>query len=107
MPAPLTCVGPVRSHMPPMITSFCCAVTVPEKHSAATAAAAISITVPDKRLIVFSPLLLRAALIREWPDPEVISDIAPQPVQPLRLHRQKENDQAAERDQPQIGNRVL
>src|SRR6266852_399565 len=31
------------------------------------------------------PLLLRAELIREWPDPEVIANVAPQPVQPFRL----------------------
>src|SRR5207244_1274729 len=48
-----------------------------------------------------------SGLIREWPDPEVIADIAPQPVQPLRLHNQEENDQAAEQDQAQIGNGIL
>src|SRR6266436_6584637 len=54
-----------------------------------------------------SSLLLRAELIREWPDPEIISDVAPQPVQPFRLHHQEKNDQDAEQGQPQIGDGVL
>src|SRR5215831_16789362 len=105
MPAPLTCVGPVRSHMPPITTCFCCAVTVPTKHSPAVAPAATPITTPHMRLIVLLPCC--SELIREWPEPEVISDIAPQPVQPFGLDHQEENDQGAEQDQPQIGDRVL
>src|SRR5260370_23912910 len=93
--------------MPPMITSFCCAMAVPARHSVAVAPAATPITAPHMRSIVLPPLLFRAKLIREWPDPEVISDITPQPAQPFRLHDQKENDQGAEQDQPQVGDRVL
>src|SRR5712692_11126736 len=89
------------------MTSFCCAVAVPARHSTAVAPAATPITTPHMRLIVVPPLLLRAELIREWPDPEVISDIAPQPVQPFRLHHQEKNDQAPEQSQPQIRDRVL
>src|SRR5205809_570420 len=91
--------------MPPTVTTFCCAVAVPARHSAAVAPAAIPIT--HLLVIVLPPLLLRTELVREWPDPEVVSDVAPQPVQPFRLHYQKKNDQDAEQGQPQIGNRVL
>ena len=31
--------------------------------------------------------------IRKWPDPEVVADIAPQPVEALRFDHQKEDDQ--------------
>src|SRR6266478_6790091 len=107
MSTPLTCVGPVRSHMPPTVTTFCCAVAVPARHSAAVAPAATPIATTHMRLIVLPPMMLRADLVREWPDPEVISNVAPQPVQPFRLHHQEKNDQAAEQGQPQIGDRVL
>src|SRR5204862_3085042 len=40
------------------------------------------------------------------PDAEVIADVAPQPVKPLRFDDQKEDDQPAEQDQPQIGYRI-
>src|SRR5947209_6526298 len=108
MITPLTCVAPVRSHMPPTMTSFGCAAAVPARHSAAVAPAATVITVPHTRLIVLPPLVLRALvlraeLVREWPDPEVISNVAPQPVQPFRLDHQEKNDQDAEQGQPQIG----
>src|SRR6266542_2009955 len=107
MITPLTCTGPVRSHMPPTRTSFCCAEAVPTRHNAAVAPAATVIRVPQIRLIVLPPLLLRAELVREWPDPEVISNVAPQPIQPLRLDHQEKNDQYAEQGQPQIRDRVL
>src|SRR6266436_8589218 len=94
------------------MTSFVCAVAVPARHSAAVAPAATPITTPHLRLIVLPPLLfraklIRAELIREWPDPEIISDIATQPVQTFRLHHQEKNDQDAEQGQPQIWDRVL
>src|SRR5882724_9323602 len=107
MITPLTCVAPVRSHMPPTMTSFCCAAAVPARHSAAVAPAATVIKVPHMRLIVLPPLLLRAELVREWPDPEVISNVAPQPVQPFRLDHQEKNDQDTEQGQSQIGDCVL
>src|SRR6266478_482724 len=93
--------------MPPTVTTFCCAAAVPARYSAAVAPAATPITTAHLLLIVLSPLLLRAELIREWPDPEIISDVAPQPVQPFRLHHQEKNDQDAEQGQPQVGDRVL
>src|SRR5713101_3216048 len=93
--------------MPPTVTTFCCAVAVPTRHSAAVAPAATPITTAHLLLIVLPPLLLRTELVREWPDPEIISDIAPQPVQPFRLHYQEKNDQNAEQGQPQVGDRVL
>src|SRR5713101_12290 len=107
MMTPLTCVAPVRSHMPPTMTSFCCAVAAPARHSAVAAPAATVTTVPHIPLIVLPPLVLRVELVREWPDPEVISNVAPQPVQPFRLDHQEKNDQDAEQGQPQIGDRVL
>src|SRR5204863_9340191 len=42
----------------------------------------------------------------EWPYAEVISNVAPQAVQPLRLNDQEEDYQYAEQDQAQIGDRV-
>src|SRR5438876_11521652 len=93
--------------MPPTMTSFCCAVAVPARHSTAVAPAATVITVPHMRLIVLPPLVRRAELVREWPDPEVISNVAPQPVQPFRLDHQEKDDQDAEQGQPQIWYRVL
>src|SRR6266702_1696574 len=107
MITPLTCVAPVRSHMPPTMTSFCCAVAAPARHSAAVAPAATVITVSQMRFIVLPPSVFRAELVREWPDPEVISNVAPQPVQPFRLDHQEKDDQDAEQVQPQIGTRVL
>src|SRR5437773_4143304 len=104
MSTPLTCVAPVRSHMPPTVTSFCCAAAVPARHSTAAAPTATVITVPRIRLIFLPPLVLRVELVREWPDPEVISNVAPQPVQPLGLDHQEKNDQDAEQGQSQIGN---
>src|SRR5712691_8458616 len=93
--------------MPPTVTTFCCAVAVPTRHSAAVAPAATPITTAHLLLIVLPPLLLRTELVREWPDPEIISDVAPQPVQPFRLDHQEKNYQAAEQGQPQVGDRVL
>src|SRR5260370_10600598 len=93
--------------MPPTMTSFCCAVAAPARHSAAVAPAATVITVPQMRFIVLPPSVRRAELVREWPDPEVISNVAPQPVQPFRLDHQEKNDQDAEQGQPQVGDRVL
>src|SRR6266436_2625146 len=107
MITPLTCTGPVRSHMPPTMTSFCCAEAVPARYRAAVAPAATPIATPHMRLIVLPPLLLRAELVREWPDPEIISNVAPQPIQPFRLDHQEKNDQDTEQGQPQIGDCVL
>src|SRR5438034_3254800 len=93
--------------MPPTVTTFCCAVAVPARHSAAVAPAATPIATTHMRLIVLPPLLLRAQLVREWPDPEVISNVAPQPVQPFRLDHQEKDDQDAEQGQPQVWDGVL
>src|SRR5713101_787872 len=93
--------------MPPIRTSFCCAVAVPARYSAAVAPAAAPITPAQMPLIVLPPLVLPTELVREWPDPEVIPDVAPQPVQPFRLDHQEKNDQDTEQGQPQIGDRVL
>src|SRR5207247_7794587 len=106
MSTPLTCVAPVRSHIPPTVTSFCCAAAVPARHSAAVTPAATVITVPHIRLIVLPPLVLRVELVREWPDPEVISNVAPQPVQPFRLDHQEKDDQDAEQGQDRKSTRL-
>src|SRR5258708_15072893 len=45
-------------------------------------------------------------LIGKWPDAEVIADVAPQPVEALRLDHQKEDDQAAKDNEAQIGDHV-
>src|SRR5215472_5876897 len=85
-----------------MTISFCCAVALPTKQSAAAAPASAVI---DNRFIMLLPLPVSGS-VRKWPHPEVISDVAPQAVKPLRLDHQKENDQTTEQDQPQIGDDV-
>src|SRR5207247_11148860 len=76
------------------------------RHSAAVTPAATVITVPHIRLIVLPPLVLRVELVREWPDPEVISNVAPQPVQPFRLDHQEKDDQDAEQGQDRKSTRL-
>src|ERR1051326_1458180 len=89
-----------------MITSFCCAVAAPANKNIAAPAATLK-TAPQTRFMLVPSLLYRVGLIGKGPDPKVISNIAPQAVEPLRLDHQEENDQSAEQDQPQIGYRVL
>src|SRR6185369_13446002 len=105
MRMPTICVGPVRSHWVPIrISPFCCAIAGPARLSAAARAIVASAVM---FLIAFLPMfILRAILIglvRERPDPEIIADVAPQSVQPFRFDNQEEDDQAAEHDEPQIG----
>src|ERR1700730_8485576 len=101
---PTICVGPVRSHCPPIITSFSCATAPAAKYNAA-AAAAKGIMLLENLFIALLPLLSPGS-IRKWPYPEVVSDVSPQAVEPLRFDHQEEDDQAAEQDQPQIGDDV-
>src|SRR5467141_2624761 len=102
---PTICVGPVRSHCPPIITSLSCATAPAAKHTTAAAAAAKGIMLLENLFIALLPLLSPAS-IRKWPYPEVVSDVSPQAVEPFRFDHQKEDDQSAEQDQPQIGNYV-
>src|SRR5215472_12232867 len=56
-----------------------------------------------------SPSSLRCSadmLIRKRPHAKVVADVPPQPCEPVRLDDQKEDDQAAKDDQPQMGNEV-
>src|SRR2546423_21234 len=50
--------------------------------------------------------LLVSAWVGEWQYREVVADVPPQAVQPLWLDHQEENDEAAEQDQPQIGDNI-
>src|ERR1700732_5269288 len=101
---PTICVGPVRSHWGPIrISPLSAAAALPAKPAAAAPAPNPTRMVETRR-IVFLPCFI--GLIREWPNPEVIPDVAPQAVQSLRLDHQGKDDQAAEQDQPQIGDRV-
>src|SRR3981189_3289571 len=98
-------VAPVRSHSSPTtISPFCCAVAVPARPSAPAAAIAL-VTSVIQFFIAFLPDEA-SALVRKWPYPEIITDVAPQPVQTFRLHDQEENDQTAEHDQTQVRDRV-
>src|SRR3984893_17995001 len=101
---PTICVGPVRSHWVPIrISPLSAAAVLPAKPAAAAPTASPAKMVETRR-IVFLPCFIGS--IREWPNPEVIPDVAPQAVQSLRLDHQEKDDQAAEQDQPQIGDRV-
>src|SRR5438309_444667 len=93
---PTIWVGPVRSHCPATSSSFCCAVAPPANKTVAAAA----VTIFDKLVITAPPLAVVLALIGKWPYSEVISDVAPQAVEPLRLDDQEEDNQTAEQDQP-------
>ena len=46
-------------------------------------------------------------LIGKWPYAEVVADVAPQPIQAVRLDDQEEDDQAAEDHQPQVGDDII
>src|SRR5436853_1915225 len=107
MRIPTICVGPVRSHWVPIrISPFCCPTAGPAKVSAA---ARVMVARAVMFLIAFLPMFISPILIglvRERPDPEIIADVAPQPVQPFWFDNQEEDDQATEHDEPQIGDRV-
>src|SRR5947209_602112 len=94
---PTICVAPVRSHCSPITSSFCCAGarSTVQTTPAETAASA---NVPV--VIRFTAILPRCCTsIRKRPDPKVGHDVAPQPVEPLRLECQEYDDQRAEHHQ--------
>src|SRR5204863_2998352 len=100
---PTVCVAPVRSHCKPKTSSLSCADAAPAARAIAPAAmvAVRQLVLLD---IVFPPWVSCCRYsIRKWPDAEVVADVAPQPVEALRLHHQKEDDQAAEQDEPGAG----
>src|SRR3954453_10732965 len=105
MRIPTICVGPVRSHWVPIrISPFCCAIAGPAKVIAvarATVANAVMFLIAFLPMFIclcsFAPALI--GLVRERPDPEIIADVAPQPVQPFWFDNQEEDDQAAEHDE--------
>src|ERR1043166_9986013 len=102
---PTVWVAPVRSHCRPNTSSLSCAPALPVMR--ATVLAAIAAMRQFELLdIALSPLGCSCCSnsIREWPGTEVVADVAPQPVETLRLDHQKENDEAAENDQPGAGN---
>src|ERR1700730_16912802 len=102
---PTICVGPVRSHWVPIrISPLSAAAALPAKPAAAAAPTANPAKMAETRRIVFLPCFI--GLIREWPNPEVIPDVAPQAVQSLRLDHQEKDDPAAEQDQSRSGRRV-
>src|ERR1700724_46700 len=103
---PTIWVGPVRSHCVPIRTS-------PFVGSAAFAATPKTLAEPMAspsivrvKFLISVPPFLSSGLVREWPNAKVITDVAPQPVQPLGLDDQEKDDQGAEHDQPQIRNEV-
>src|SRR3990172_4925308 len=96
MLTPTVCVAPVRSHSHAITTSW---LAPAGPTSPATSISPIA----NADTIFISPSLgCPAPSVRERPDPEVIPDVPPQPVQPLRLHDQEEDDQRAEQDQAQV-----
>src|SRR4029078_8398099 len=44
--------------------------------------------------------------VREWPDTEIAPDVPPQPVQPLGLHDEEEDDEGAEQHEAEVGDQV-
>src|SRR5438132_865744 len=100
---PTVCVAPVRSHCKPKTSSLSCADAAPAARAIAPAAmvAVRQLVLFD---IVFPPWVSCCRYsIRKWPDAEVVADVAPQAVETLRLHHQKEDDEAAEQDEPGAG----
>src|SRR5579862_4946778 len=103
---PTIWVGPVRSHCVPIRTS-------PFAGSAAFAAIPKRLAAPMAspnivcvKFFISVPPFLSSALVRKWPNTKVITDVAPQTVQPLRLDDQEKDDEGAEHDQPQVRNEV-
>src|SRR5437016_5483494 len=103
---PTICVGPVRSHCSPIrISPFCCAKPGPVSATIAATPVVNPIKLVPMRLMMVPPPYSRC-LVRKRPHPEVVADVAPQPVQTLRLDDQEKDDQPAEQNLPQIGYRV-
>ena len=69
----------------------------PATNKPAVIAVAIPTPIMENLLIIDSSLAFVGS-VRKWPHPEVVSNVAPQPVQTLRFDDQKKDDQAAEQD---------
>src|ERR1700722_5106283 len=103
---PTIWVGPVRSHCTPIVivlSAAACAATAPTRPNAKPVASAAALTVIVR--IAFPPVLFVAS-IGKWPHPEVIADIAPQPVEAFRLDYEKNNNQQAKDDEPQLRHQI-
>src|ERR1700722_12535024 len=103
MKMPTFCVGPVRSHCSPNSTSFSCALAeyTPKTIVPARIAAAVQALFA---CIIASSRVASPCLIGERPDPEIIPDVTPKPVQSFRLHDQEHDDQRPEDNEPHARN---
>src|ERR1700722_2178069 len=99
MNMPTFWVGPVRSHCSPNSTSFSCALAedAPKAIVPARIAAAVQALFT---CIIASSRVASPCLIGERPDPEIIPDVTPKPVQSFRLHDQEHDDQRPEDSEP-------
>src|SRR3990172_1487999 len=98
MLTPTVCVAPVRSHSHAMTISWLALAGRTRPAVAATTSIVPSSTAKPLRIASS----FQWVSVRERPDPEVVPDVAPQPVQPIRLDDEEEDDQAAEQDQAEV-----
>src|SRR4029453_18356166 len=97
---PTIWVAPVRSHCMPITISWfavagaACTPVKPIRTSK---------TISRSRMIV---VLSSRTSVREWPDPEVVANVPPESVQPLRLHDEEKDDESAEHHESQVGDEV-
>src|SRR5215470_18885769 len=99
---PTIWVAPVRSHCTPMTIS---PLDWANDGAAVRPTARVSAVTKD-RTCLMSVLLSSRSSVRERPNPEVVADVPPQPVQPVGLHDQEEDDQGAEQHEAEVGDEV-
>src|SRR5215470_19227758 len=99
---PTIWVAPVRSHCTPMTIS---PLDWANDGAAVRPTARVSAVTKD-RTCLMSVLLSSRSSVRERPDAEVVADVPPQPVQPLGLHDEEEDDEGAEHHEAEVGNQV-
>src|SRR5215471_17120166 len=98
---PTIWVGPVRSHCTPMTISLSAAIAGSPPVRLASA-----IMKSIRYGLRMSGLLSSRTSVRERPDAEVVADVPPEAVEPLRLHHQEEDDQGPEQHQAEVRDEV-
>src|SRR5450755_4470860 len=103
MNTPTFCVGPVRSHCSPNSTSFSWALAEYAPKTIVPARIAVNVQTLFT-CVIASSRVASPCLIGERPDPEIIPDVAPKPVQSFRLKHQEHDDQCPENNEPHARN---
>src|SRR5215813_7698262 len=94
MTVPTIWVAPVLSHCMPMTIS-----ALDWAWDEGAPARAPTATNRDVRVATYNfivVLLSSRTSVREWPNAKVVPDVPPQPVQPLGLDHEEEDDEGAE-----------